>query len=99
MEIKVKELKDDALLSVQVNKSYYYMLKNSLYYLLTKIQESGEKETAKSLETIKKAEYSAMSPVEQAFFTTTLMIAEIEKISIEQKLFDEKEILEPGDEG
>jgi hypothetical protein len=27
------------------------------------------------------------------------MIAEIEKISIEQKLFDEKEILEPGDEG
>jgi hypothetical protein len=99
MAIKVKELKDDALLSVQVNKSYYYMLKNSLYYLLTKIQESGEKETANSLENIKKADYSAMSPVEQAFFTTTLMIAEIEKISIEQKLFDEKEILEPGDEG
>jgi hypothetical protein len=27
------------------------------------------------------------------------MISEIEKISVEQNLFDEKEVLEPGDEG
>jgi hypothetical protein len=27
------------------------------------------------------------------------MIAEIEKIAKEQNLFDEKEVLEPGDEG
>lgn len=99
MAVKVKELKDDALLSVQVNKSYYFMLKNTLFYLFSQIQESGAEETEKSLERVKEADYSKMTQVEQAFFTTTLMISEIEKISIEQNLFDEKEVLEPGDEG
>jgi hypothetical protein len=40
-----------------------------------------------------------MSQVEQSFYTVTLMIAEIERLSVEQNLFDEKEILEPTDEG
>jgi hypothetical protein len=40
-----------------------------------------------------------MSQVEQAFYTTTLMISEIERLSVEQKLYDEKEVLEPTDEG
>ena len=99
MAIKVKELKDDAILSIKVNKSYYIMLKNSLYYLFTQIQLTGAEETEKSLAKIKEADYSKMNSLEQCFFTTTLMITEIEKTSVEEKLFDEKEILEHTDEG
>jgi hypothetical protein len=99
MAVKVKELKDDALLSVQVNKAYYFMLKNTLFYLFNQIQAQGAEASEKSIETIKAADYSKMSQVEQAFYTVTLMISEIEKISVEQNLFDEKEVLEPGDEG
>lgn len=99
MAITVKELKDDALLSVQVNKAYYFMLKNSLFYLFNQIQAQGKEEADTSIETIKAADYAKMSQVEQAFYTTTLMISEIERIATEQKLFDEKEVLEPGDEG
>jgi hypothetical protein len=99
MAVKVKELKDDALLSIQVNKSYYFMLKNTLFYLFSQIQLAGAEETEKSLARIKEADYSKMTQIEQAFFTTTLMISEIERISIEQNLFDEKEVLEPSDEG
>jgi hypothetical protein len=40
-----------------------------------------------------------MTQLEQSFYTVTLMISEIERISTEQKLYDEKEVLEPGDEG
>jgi hypothetical protein len=99
MAIKVKELKDDALVSVQVNKAYYFMMKNILFYLFNQIQTQVPEETEKSMETIKAADYSKMSQVEQAFYTVTLMISEIERLSVEQNLFDEKEILEPADEG
>ena len=37
----VKELKDDALVEIQVNKSFYYMLKNTLFHLFMNIK--GEK--------------------------------------------------------
>ena len=99
MAIKVKELKDDALVSVQVNKAYYFMMKNTLFYLFNQIQAQGKEEAEKSIETIQAADYSKMSQVEQAFYTTTLMISEIERLSVEQKLYDEKEVLEPTDEG
>jgi hypothetical protein len=99
MAVKVKELKDDALLSVQVNKAYYFMLKNTLFYLFNQIQAQGKEEADKSVETVQAADYSKMSQVEQSFYTVTLMISEIERISVEQNLFDEKEILERGDEG
>ena len=99
MAITVKELKDDALVSVQVNKAYYFMMKNTLFYLFNQIQAQGKEEAEKSIETIQAADYSKMSQVEQAFYTTTLMISEIERLSVEQKLYDEKEVLEPTDEG
>jgi len=31
MSVKLKELKDDALIDVQVNKSYYFMVKLELF--------------------------------------------------------------------
>lgn len=99
MAITVKELKDDALINVQVNKAYYFMLKNTLFYLFNQIQTQEKEESEKSIETVKAADYSKMSQVEQSFYTVTLMISEIERLSVEQNLFDEKEVLEPGDEG
>jgi hypothetical protein len=99
MAIKVKELKDDALLSIDVNKSFYLMAKNTLYYLFTQIQSENPEGVEKALETIKAGDYSKMNAVEQAFFTNTLLVSEIERVSIEKNLFDEKEVLEPTDEG
>jgi hypothetical protein len=75
------------------------MLKNTLFYLFNQIQAQGKEEADKSVETVQAADYSKMSQVEQSFYTVTLMISEIERISVEQNLFDEKEILERGDEG
>ena len=37
--------------------------------------------------------------LQQHFYTTTLLLAEIERQAIANNMFDEKEILEPGDEG
>jgi len=99
MAIKVKELKDDAIVSVPVNKSYYFMMKNNLFYLFNQIQSTGAEASEKSIETIKAADYSKMSQVEQSFYAVTLMISEIERLALEQNLFDEKEVLEPTDEG
>ena len=99
MAITVKELKDDALLSIQVNKAYYFMLKNTLFYLFNQVQAQGAEEADKSIETIQAADYSKMNQLEQSFYTVTLMLSEIERIAVDQKLFEEKEVLEVGDEG
>ena len=40
-----------------------------------------------------------MNEYEKSFYTITLILAEIEKQASSNKLFDEKEILEPTDEG
>jgi hypothetical protein len=90
METKVKELKDDAIVNVKVNKIYYLMLKNTLYYLFTLI---NEKENAEEiLKNILSKTYSEHNDLEKAFYTITLIIAEIEKESIANNFFEEKSI-------
>jgi hypothetical protein len=96
MAIKVKELKDDALVDVKISKNYYMMLKATLYYLFSSIEES---ERENRITTIKDKKYVDMDQFERSFYTLTLLIAEIEKIALEQDLYEEKEILEPTDEG
>lgn len=97
MAIKVKELKDDALLDVKVNKNYYMMLKNSLAFIFQYIPGGDDK--TESLDRIMNAKVAEMDHAEMSFYTITLMLAEIEKIAKDQELYDEKEVLEPGDEG
>jgi hypothetical protein len=96
MAIKVKELKDDALVDVKISKNYYMMLKATLYYLFSSIEES---ERENRITTIKDKKYVDMDQFERSFYTLTLLIAEIEKIALEQDLYEEKKILEPTDEG
>ena len=49
MAIKVKEINDDAVLSIKVNKSYYLMVKGLSYYLYTQIKQENKEEYLKEI--------------------------------------------------
>jgi hypothetical protein len=98
MAIKVKELKDDAIVSVKVNKSYYLMLKGALYYLFEQ-NDMNSKQREASLKNIMEKEFSELNDFEKTFQTITRMLGEIEKEAKANDLFIEKEISEPGEEG
>jgi hypothetical protein len=95
--VKVKELKDDVLIDIKVNKSFYIMLKSTLYYLFQQETDDAKRET--SLKTIMSGKYEDMNELERSFYTITIMLAEIEKVAKEKDAYVEKEILEPGDKG
>jgi len=96
MAIKVKEINDDAVLSIKVNKSYYLMVKGLSYYLYTQIKQENKEEYLKE---IMEGKYENMDDLQRSFYTVTLLLAEIEKAAKDSDLFTEKEILQPGDEG
>lgn len=97
MAVKVKELKDDALVEVKVNKNYYLMMKSTLFYLF--MQKTDEKEREESIKKVMSGKFEDMDDWERSFHTITLFLAEVEKQASANNLYDEKEILEPGDEG
>jgi adenosine deaminase len=96
MAIKVKEINDDAVLSIKVNKSYYLMVKGLSYYLFTQIKQENKEEYLKE---IMEGKYEDMDDLQRSFYTVTLLLAEIEKAAKDANLYAEKEILQPGDEG
>jgi UDP-N-acetylmuramyl pentapeptide phosphotransferase/UDP-N-acetylglucosamine-1-phosphate transferase len=96
MAIKVKEINDDAVLSIKVNKSYYLMVKGLSYYLFTQIKQENKEEYLKE---IMEGKYEDMDDLQRSFYTVTLLLAEIEKAAKDANLYTEKEILQPGDEG
>ena len=97
MAVNVKELKDDSIITVQVNKTYYLMTKASLAYLF-KIN-MDKKEEAENLEEIKSKEYGDMSDFQRIFYTLSLLLAEIERCGKQQEKTIDTEVLVPGDEG
>jgi hypothetical protein len=97
MGLNVKELKNDALIDIKVNKNFYLMVKSLSYYLFQTVKDDKERE--ESLKKIMSGKYEEMNDFERSFYTTTLILAEIERVAKEQNLYEEKEILEPGDEG
>jgi hypothetical protein len=97
MAVKVKELKDDALVEVKVNKNYYLMMKSTLFYLF--MQKTDEKEREESIKKVMSGKFEDMDDWERSFHTITLFLAEVEKQASANNLYNEKEILEPGDEG
>lgn len=88
--IKVKEIKDDAIIQVPVNKAYYVMVKAVLYDLFTTLQEKGVAE--ETLKNIMNKEYANLEPTEKSFYTVTLLLAEIERQASINNLVDEKEV-------
>ncbi len=95
--IKAKELNDDAILEIKVNKSFYLMAKAASFTILKgmNIEEKGDE----YFKSILNKKYEELDDEQRAFYTIILLLAEIEKQATEQKLFTEREILEPGDEG
>lgn len=96
MALKVKELKDDVLIDIQVNKNYYLMLKATLLYLFN---ASDTKNREESIKRVMEGDYAKMSPYERSFYTLTLMLGEIERVAKDKNLYTESEILQPDDEG
>lgn len=88
--IKVKEIKDDAIINVPVNKTYYVMVKAVLYDLFTILQEKGISE--ETLQNILKNKYNELSSHERSFYTITLLLAEIERQASLNNLVEEKEL-------
>ena len=60
MSVKLKELKDDALIDVKVNKSYYFMVKLELFNAVERIISENPEE-AKDLENIITKKYDELS--------------------------------------
>lgn len=97
MGLNVKELKNDVLIDIKVNKNFYLMVKSLSYYLFQTVKDDKERE--ESLKKIMSGKYEEMNDFERSFYTTTLILAEIERVAKEQNLYEEKQILEPNDEG
>lgn len=95
--IKVKELKDDAIVQIPVSKGYYIMVKNAAFVLLDKMIK--EKKSEEYLKEIGTKNYIDLDDEQRVLHTLTLLVAEIEAQSTHQKMFQEQEVLEPGDEG
>lgn len=91
---KVKELKDDALVKVEVNKSFYFMVKNTLFYLFRQM-DVKEEEREDILKKLMSKNYNDMTHWEQSFYTTTLLLAEIERQAAVNNQYQEIDIEEP----
>jgi SepF-like predicted cell division protein (DUF552 family) len=96
MPIKVKELKDDAIIEIKVNKAFYLMVKAILLNLINNITVEDKDTYIKESMT---KEYKDLDETQRSFYTTGLLLAEIEKVAKDNNLYQEKEILQPGDEG
>lgn len=96
MAIKVKEIKDDAVVSIKVNKSFYMMTKALSFYLY---QQFGEKNNEEYIKEALTKSYIDLDDVQKSFYTVALLLSEIETQIKSENLYNEKEILQPGDEG
>lgn len=90
-KITVKEIKDDALISVEINKSFYFMVKSALFYLF-KESDRTEEEREAVLKSLMNKNYNDMTHWEQSFYTLTLLLAEIERQAVEKDLFNDVEV-------
>ena len=95
--IKVKELKDDAIVKVEVNKNFYLMTKAASFVILQamNVSEKGD-DYFKQIMTLG---YNELDDKQRAFYTLALLLAEIETQATKNNMFNEKEVAEPGEEG
>jgi len=96
MAVKVKEIKDDALMDIKVNKNFYLMSKDTLYTIFRHLLKNESEQ--ENLQNILTKDFSKLSDFERAFYTVTLLVSEIEKqVQGNPELYTEKEVPEPGD--
>jgi hypothetical protein len=96
--IKVKKLKDNAVVKIEISKNFYDLVRASLYYVF-----SLEKDEERKAEILKKSItqeiHTPLNEYELTFKTLIHIVAEIERVAAQEGLFTEETILEPGDEG
>jgi hypothetical protein len=91
---KIKEIKDDAIIDIQVNKSYYLMVKALSFQLFMKINVEDKDQYLKELLT---KEYKELDDNQRSLYTVILLLAEIESQATKQNLYEEKEINDPSE--
>lgn len=94
--VKVKEIKSDASIQITVNKNFYLMAKALSFYLF---QQVGEKQNEEYFQEIISKSYNDLDDLQRSFYTVALLLAEIEAQAKANNQYEEKEVLEPGDEG
>jgi hypothetical protein len=90
MGIKVKEIQDDAIIEIKVNKNFYLMIKAAMFYVFKQEPDNQKKE-----EMVKKVldqDMREFTELEAAFKTLTLLIAEIERVALAENKMVDKEI-------
>jgi len=97
MAIKVNEINENAVVSIKVNKSFYMMTKALSFHLYQKM--STHENVDAYVKEIMTKSYVDLDDSQKSFYTVALLLAEIESQFKAEKLFTEKEILQPGDEG
>jgi hypothetical protein len=96
MAIKIKEIKSDATISINVNKNFYMMAKALSFYLFQKI---GDKQNDEYFKEIMSKSYADLDDLQRSFYTVALLLAEIEAQAKATDQYEEKDVLQPGDEG
>jgi len=97
MPVKVKEMKDDAILEIKVNKNFYMMTKAVSFYLFNQMHEKNPDD--EYLKDALSKKYEDLDDLQRAFYTIALLLAEIETQAKNNNSYTEKEVLVPGDEG
>jgi hypothetical protein len=85
----INEIKDDALISIQVNKSFYLMIKALSFYLFKNIKAEDKDSYLKEL--IEKS-YKDLDEDQKSLYPIILLLAEIETQAKNTDQFTEKEL-------
>lgn len=94
MSTKVKEIKDNAIIEIKINKVFYMMLKKTLLYIFKQeIDNDKITELIKKV-TDKNADNEPHTEQEFAFKTLFLLLAEIEAQAEKTNQFQEKDLEE-----
>ena len=97
MPVKVKEMKDGAILEIKVNKNFYLMSKSLSFYLFNQMHEKNPDDNYLKDSLSKK--YEELDDLQRSFYTIALLLSEIETQAKNSDNYTEKEVLVPGDEG
>ena len=85
----IKEIKDDAVINIQVNKTYYMMVKALSLQLFINVDVEDKDQYLKDLLS---KEYKDLDDHQRSLYTVILLLAEIETQATKQDLYEEKEI-------
>lgn len=90
----IKEIKDDAVIDIQVNKTYYMMVKALSLQLFINADVEDKDQYLKDLLS---KEYKDLDDHQRSLYTVILLLAEIETQATKQNLYEEKEINDPSE--